>query len=81
MDVCVAIRAIVTDIREHKVRVALCTSNTFMHATQWIARFVVIKFRNVANGLPAGERVAVLALNIQRPVWAARSFPLIRWRR
>lgn len=81
MDIRVTIGAIVTDIREHQVHVALRAGNMFVHAPQWISRLVVIKLRNVANVSPAGECVAILALNIERPVRAARSFPLIRWRR
>jgi len=81
MDIGMAIRAIVADIGKHQVHVALCTSHVLVHASQGIASCVVVEFGNVADRLPTGEGMTVLALNIQRPVRTARGFPLIRCRR
>jgi hypothetical protein len=50
--------------------------NFLVHAAQRIPRFVVIKFRNGADGAPASGGVAVLAGNGQRSVRTTRGLPL-----
>ena len=69
----VAIRAFRAGVAEHQVGVALAAGDSFVHAAQGKLRLVMIKFGNVANRLPGGEGVAVLAGEIQVAVRAARA--------
>ena len=55
--------AFLTHIRKHQFDVALHASHFFMHAAQRVARLVVVKFRDAADGLPAQRRMAVFARN------------------
>ena len=59
----VTIRAIFSDIREDRLRVAKNAVHFLVQAAQGILRLVVVKFRNGANFLPASGSVAVLARN------------------
>lgn len=72
VNVGVAVRAFRAGIAEHQVRVALAARNSFVHPAQGKLRLIVIKFRNVADWLPGGEGMAVLAGEIQVAVRAAR---------
>jgi hypothetical protein len=78
MNVRMAIRTFLAHVRKNELHVALSALHFFVHAAQWIARFLVVKFRNAADGLPAQGSVAVLAGNIESAVritcnWFLRS--------
>ena len=66
VNVGVAICALLTDVREHQFDMAPGARNSFMHSAERIARFVVLKFRDTPDGLPAERRMAVFARNCQR---------------
>lgn len=72
MDVGVAILATLPDVSEHRLCVALDARNRRMHSPQWILCRVVIEFRDGANWLPCAGGVAILAGDIQVPMWAVR---------
>ena len=74
----VAILTVLAHVCEYRLYVALRALNSLVHAAQWILCFVVIKFRDGANGAPARGGVAVLAGNGERSVRTARGFPLRR---
>ena len=78
MNVGVAIRAVLAHVGENGLRVASGASHLFMHAAQRIARAVVIKFRDRANGRPTRVRVTILTRNIQWSVRTASRLPLCR---
>ena len=61
-----AVDAILTDIRNHGLHVALHALHFFVHATEGILGFVVIEFGDRANGTPSCGGMAVLAGNVQR---------------
>ena len=67
----VTVGTLCAHITEHRLGVALGASHTQVHTAQRIARLVVIKFRDAADGLPSADGVAVLAGNIQVAVRAA----------
>ena len=84
VDVCVAIRALCPNVREHQLRVALRTGNILMHPSQWIGSLVVIEFRHAADRFPTRLRVAVLARDRQRAMWTSAGHCLSRrgrWQR
>ena len=64
----VTIGAILGDVYEHWLDVALNAVHLFVHAAKRVLRFVVIKFGNRTNGAPASSGVAVFARNVQRSV-------------
>ena len=68
MDVGVAIRTLLANVGEHRFGVALGASDGLVHSPQRKSGLVVIKFRNIADGLPTAKRMAVLARDIQWPV-------------
>jgi hypothetical protein len=72
MDVGVAVAAFLPHVGEHGFGVAVCAPDGLVHPSQREAGLVVIEFRDVANGLPSTQRVAVLAGNIEWTVGAAR---------
>jgi hypothetical protein len=74
----VAILAVFPHVGEHRLDVALHALDFFVHPAQWVFSFIVVEFRNRADGLPGGCRVAVLARNRQRAVRAAGVAPLAR---
>ena len=76
VDVRVTIGAIPAHVSENGLGVALRASHFFVHATQWIVGFVVVKFGDGPDGLPAGGGVAVFAGNIQGSVRTSGSLPL-----
>lgn len=71
VNVRVAVGAILSHIREQRLRVALHAFHLFVHATQRIFRFVVVEFRDRADRPPSGSGVAVLTGNVQRAVGTA----------
>ena len=74
MNVCMAVGALATYIRENRLRVAGSAGHIRVHAAQRIFRLIVIELRNRANRLPSRRRVAVLARDIERrTVRAART--------
>jgi hypothetical protein len=76
VNVRVAIRAILAHIREYRFRMAFRAINFFMHSAQWIARGVMIKFWDGANGGPTRSGVTILARNCQCTVRAAARLSL-----
>jgi len=72
MDIGVAVGAFRARVREHQIAVALPAADSFVHAAQGELGLIVVKLRNVADGLPGRESVAVLAGEIQIAVRAAR---------
>ena len=65
----VAIRASLAHIRKHRLHVARYTLHFFVHAAERIVRFVVIEFRNRADGFPTSRGVTVFTGNRQ---WTMR---------
>ncbi len=59
------------DIREHQLGVAGHAGHFFVHAAQRIFCLVMVKLGDAADWLPSTEGVAVLARNIQGPVWTS----------
>jgi hypothetical protein len=72
VNVRVALFAILADIGEHRLDVALVALHFFVQAPQRITRLVVIEFRNRTNGLPARRGVTVLARDRQGAVRTPR---------
>lgn len=71
MNVSMAFRAQMADIRENWFGVTLGAGNTLVQPAQGEARRVVVKFRDGSDRLPTVERVTVLAGDIQRPMRAS----------
>jgi hypothetical protein len=80
VNVSVAIGAIFADVREDRSEVAAGAGDFFVHAAQRVARGIVIKFGDGADGCPTGVGVAVFARNIQRPMRTTGRLPLRRCR-
>jgi hypothetical protein len=76
VDVCVAVRAVLTDVSKDRLEVALRAVDFFMYATKGISRGVVIEFGNGANRGPARVRVAVFAGNGKGAVRTPAGLPL-----
>lgn len=74
-----AVRALRAHVGENQARVTQAALHGFMHAAQRIARLVMVEFRKIANRLPTGEGVTILASLVQRAVRTARGAAL--WRR
>jgi hypothetical protein len=72
----VAIRTILAHVGENWLYVAEGAGHLFVHAAEGVFRFVVIEFRNGADGPPTRGRVTVLAGNGERAVRVARSLIL-----
>jgi len=72
----VAILTILANVREYRFYVALRAFNFLVHAAQRIPSFIVIKFRDGADGAPARGGVAVLAGNGERSVRTTSRLPL-----
>jgi len=77
----VTILAILADICKHGLGVALYALHFLVHATQRIFRFVVVEFRDCANGSPARGGVAILAWHGEGTVRTSSSLPLSGGRR
>ena len=52
MDIRMAVRALLANIRENQFDVALRALHFLVHAAKWVTRFVVVKFGNTADGFP-----------------------------
>jgi len=68
VDVGVAVLAILANVREDRLDVALTALHFFMHSAKRILGLVVIELRHGADGTPARSVVAVLTRNRKRPV-------------
>jgi len=77
VNVGVAIFAILADIREHGLGVALGARHFFVHSPQRILRLIVVEFRYGPNGPPTRGRMTVLAGYRQRSVRTSRRLALI----
>jgi len=64
VDICVAIRTTHAHVGKDKIGMAPYAVHFFVHPSQRVARPVVVKLRNVADGLPASIGMAVLAGNV-----------------
>ena len=76
MNVGVAIRTILAHVGENWLDVAEGAGHLFVHAAEGIFRFVVIEFRNGADGPPTRSSVTVFAGNAERAMRVARSLIL-----
>jgi hypothetical protein len=65
VNVRVAVRAFLSDVRKDQSAVALGALHFFVHASQRVARLVVVKFGDAADWLPTQGCVAVLAGDIE----------------
>jgi hypothetical protein len=72
MNVSVAIRTILAHVGENWLDVAKSAGHLFVHAAEGVFRFVVIEFRNGADGPPTGGSMTVLARNGERAMRVAR---------
>lgn len=72
VNVRVTIRALGTHIGEHHLGVALGASHALMHSAQRVLGGVVVELRDGADGLPAAQRVTVLAGNAEASVGTSR---------
>jgi len=57
----VAVLTALSNVREHRLDVALDARYCLVHATQRVFRLIVIEFRNGSNRFPRVCRVAILA--------------------
>jgi hypothetical protein len=81
VNVSVAIGAFLTNVGENKFRMTLRTRNTGVHSPQRILCLIVIEFRDLPNGCPRSECVAILTSHRQgRAVRAARGLTRRRLR-
>src|SRR2546429_5852711 len=70
--------AIPTDIREHRLHVALRAFHFFVHTAQRISGLVVIEFRIRLDRAPRAHLVAIVARDGERrPMRIARSRPVL----
>ena len=70
-----AVCASLAHIGKHQFDVALRAGHFFVHSAERVARLVVLKFRDAADGLPTQRGMAVLARNGQSgPVRIARNW-------
>jgi len=72
VNVCVAVCALRAYVAEYRFGVALNAIHLCVHASQGVARFIVVEFWNRADRLPTGLRMAILTRNRKRTVRAAR---------
>jgi len=68
VNVGVTIGAVFSNVRKYRFDVAARAGYFFVHATQRVARGVVVEFWNGTNGGPAGVGVAIFAGNAERPM-------------
>ena len=76
VNICVAIRAIFSDVGEHRLGMAAGAGHLLMHPAQWIPRGVVIELGDGPDGSPTGIGVAVFAGNVKRTVRTSAGLPL-----
>lgn len=74
VDVRVAIRAVLSHIREYRLCMAFHALHFFVHSSQRVICLVVVEFRDSADGTPTRRRVTVLTWDSQCAVRAARCF-------
>lgn len=67
----VAILAILPNVGEDRVDVAILASHSRVQAPQRVTSLVVIKLRSGANRFPGRRRMATLTSNLHRTVWTA----------
>ncbi len=72
VEVGMALRALRSHVREHRLSVTLRAQHPLVHAAQRKFRQVVVKLGNAANRFPAQRGVTVRTRQIQRPVRAPR---------
>lgn len=65
------IGAILTDVGENRLNVALNAFHFFVHAPQGIFGFVVIELRDNADRAPAGRGVTIFTRDVDGPVGIA----------
>lgn len=70
----VAIGAILADVSEHRLEVALNAFHLFVHAAQGIVGFVVVELGNGTDGAPTGGGVTVLARDRERAMGVSSCF-------
>ncbi len=58
-------------VRKHQAHMALGAGDPFMHASQGIARFIVVELQNIPQGLPGSKCVAILTGDLEIPVRTA----------
>ena len=73
MNICMAIRALRSNIRENWFRMALRAGHVRMHAAQRILCLIVIEFGDRADRLPSSLRVTVLTGHSQGTVRTPRA--------
>ena len=73
VNVRVTVGAFRSYVGENWLDVTLRASHSFVHAAQRETSLVVIKLRNIPDGLPSAQSMAVLAGDIQGTVRAART--------
>ena len=74
----VAVLAILAHIGENRLHVALRAFHSFVHASQRIFSFIVIKLRNDLDRPPCRGRMTVLARDRERSMRTTSSLPLRR---
>ncbi len=57
----VTISTVLSGLTEHQAGMAFGAWDRAVHAAQWVLRFVMVEFRNIADRLPRSERMTVLA--------------------
>ena len=78
MNICMAILAALSDVREDWLDVTLRAVHLLVQSAQRILRLIVIEFRNGADRAPRGRCVAVLAGNGEIPMRTMRSSGRLR---
>jgi len=78
VDVGVAILATLPNVAEHHLDVTLSTGNGSVHPPQGILCVTMIELGNGANRFPRTCGVAVLARNIETPMWTVRTTRSLR---
>ena len=73
VDISVAVRALLADIREDWLHVTLGASDILVHTAQRKSGLTMVEFRLVANWFPAIQRVAVLAGYVEWAMGATRT--------
>ena len=76
VNVGVTIGAVFSNVRKNRFDVASRAGYFFVHATQRVARGVVVEFWNGTNGGPAGVGMAIFAGNVEWTVRTSARLPL-----
>jgi hypothetical protein len=72
----VTVLAVFSGIRKNWFDMALRALHSFVHAAKRILRFVVIEFRDGADGAPSRGGMAIFTRYCERPMRAARTLLL-----